>query len=101
MAGIEVMVILYEIQTLIAMQANSKQNLSFTKLNAVQQQLLQLFSQDMDDSELADIQNLLTAYYDKRLQESFDKVWDEKGWDASVFDGFLEEHMRTPYEKPQ
>ena len=78
------------------METGSEQNsASSTKLNAVQQQLLQLFSQGMDDQELADIQNLLTAYYDKRLQSSFDKVWDEKGWDTSVFDGFLEEQQIT------
>ena len=71
-----------------------------TKLNAVQKQLLHLFAQEMDDIELAEIQSLLTAYYDKKLQESFDKVWDEKGWDTSVFDEFLNEHMRTPYNKP-
>ena len=70
-----------------------------TKLNAVQQQLLQLFSRKMDDQELTEIQDLLTAYYDNKLQDSFDKVWEEKGWDASVFDDFLTEHMRTPYEQ--
>jgi hypothetical protein len=82
------------------MQTNSDYTPSpSTKLNAVQQQLLQLFSQKMDDQELAEIQDLLTAYYDNKLQDSFDKVWEEKGWDASVFDDFLAEHMRTPYEQ--
>ncbi len=74
---------------------------SSTKLNAVQQQLLQLFSQKMDDQELAEIQDILTAYYDSKLQNSFDKVWEEKGWDTSIFDDFLAEHMRTPYNKGQ
>jgi hypothetical protein len=84
------------------MQTNSDYTPSpSTKLNAVQQQLLQLFSQKMDDQELAEIQDLLTAYYDNKLQDSFDKVWEEKGWDASVFDDFLAEHMRTPYNKGQ
>ena len=78
---------------------SSKKNQEATKLNVVQQQLLQLFSKGMDDDELADIQKLLTAYYDERLQDSFDKVWEEKGWDATVFDNFLAEHMRTPYHK--
>ncbi|MGB3848459.1 MAG: hypothetical protein WA958_00715 [Tunicatimonas sp.] len=82
------------------MQADSNYPSSpSTKLNAVQQQLLQLFSQKMGDQELAEIQDLLTAYYDNKLQDSFDKVWEEKGWDTSVFDDFLAEHMRTPYNK--
>lgn len=53
----------------------------------------------MGDQELAEIQDLLTAYYDNKLQDSFDKVWKEKGWDTSVFDDFFAEHMRTPYNK--
>ena len=78
---------------------SSEKHQEATKLNAVQQQLLQLFSREMDDDELADIQKLLTAYYDERLQDSFDRVWEEKGWDARVFDDFLAEHIRSPYHK--
>ncbi|MGB3781279.1 MAG: hypothetical protein WA960_23130 [Tunicatimonas sp.] len=81
------------------MQANPKETPSPTKLNVVQQQLLRLFSREMGDQELAEIQNLLTDYYDNRLQDSFDKVWEEKEWDVSIFDNFLNEHMRTPYGK--
>ena len=51
---------------------NAEKHKQVTKLNAVQQQLLQLFSKEMDDDELADIQKLPTAYYDERLQDSFD-----------------------------
>ena len=51
---------------------NAEKYKQATKLNAVQQQLLQLFSKEMNDDKLADIQKLLTAYYDERLQDSFD-----------------------------
>lgn len=53
---------------------------SATKLNAVQLHLLELFSGEMTDKELADVKGLLKDYYAKRVDEDMDMLWEQRGW---------------------
>ena len=72
---------------------------SATKLNTVQLHLLELFSGEMTDQELSDIKALLKNYYAKRVDESMDTLWEQKGWDEKTIEDWGKEHMRTPYNK--
>ena len=66
-------------------------------LSNLQLRLLQLFSQNVSDDELKDIQRMLVRYFAEKATDAADKDWDEKGYEAETL---LNEHMRTPYKNP-
>ena len=69
-----------------------------TKLNAVQLHLLELFSGEMTDKELADIKAMLKNYYAQRVDEDMDKLWEQKEWSDTIIEQWGQEHMRTSYK---
>jgi hypothetical protein len=71
-----------------------------TKLNIVQLQLLQLFARQMAENELADVKAMLVAYYDRKITEEADKLWEQKGMSSETMNELLNTHIRSPY-KPQ
>jgi hypothetical protein len=70
-----------------------------TKLTNLQLHLLKLFSRELPDEQLLEIQSLLSHYFAKKVDEEFEKLEKEKGWTAETYDQWLKEHMRTPYKK--
>jgi hypothetical protein len=68
-----------------------------TKLTNLQLHLLKLFSRELPDEQLLEIQSLLSHYFAKKVDEEFEKIEKEKGWTAETYDQWLKEHMRTPY----
>ena len=40
---------------------------------------------------------MIVRYFAEKATAAADKDWDEKGYDA---DALLNEHMRTPYQRP-
>ncbi len=71
-----------------------------TKLNMVQIQLLQLFARQMAENELADVKEMLVAYYDRKITEEADKLWEQRGMSSETMNELLNTHIRSPY-KPQ
>ncbi len=71
-----------------------------TKLNTVQLQLLQLFARQMAENELAEVKAMLVAYYDRKITEEADKLWEQKGMSSETMNDLLNTHIRSPY-KPQ
>jgi hypothetical protein len=49
-----------------------------TKLSNTQIELLKLFSTNMDETELAELRNILADFYAKKAIQTANKVWDEK-----------------------
>jgi hypothetical protein len=71
-----------------------------TKLNMVQIQLLQLFARQMEEKELSEVKAMLVAYYDKKITEEADKIWEQKNMSSETMNDLLNTHIRSPY-KPQ
>ncbi|MEM1120132.1 MAG: hypothetical protein AAGJ18_06760 [Bacteroidota bacterium] len=53
---------------------------SATKLNPVQLHLLELFSKNMGEEELAAIKQLLAHYYQRKVQQEVDAFWTDKNF---------------------
>lgn len=65
-----------------------------TKLNPVQLHLIQLFSKNMSEDELKEIKALLLEYYNKRVTEEADKIWNEKQYSNEFMDQILNSHIQ-------
>jgi hypothetical protein len=69
-----------------------------TKLNPIQLQLLNLFSREMSEKELAEIKAILMDYYDQQAQTEIDKIWEQKGMNQQTMEDLLNTHIRSPYK---
>jgi hypothetical protein len=60
-------------------------------LSNLQQELLKLYSSDIEDADLLHIKRYLAKYFaDKAMQEA-DKIWDEKKYTNETMDQWLNE----------
>ena len=69
-----------------------------TKLNPVQLHLLQLFSHDLSQSELADIKKLLADYFVSKADEEMARLQQQRPTTQTDLDALLNAHLRTPYK---
>ena len=58
-------------------------------LTNLQLELLQLYSLDLSDKELLDIQRLIARYFADKASDEMDRLWDEKGWDNDTMEEWL------------
>lgn len=70
-----------------------------TKLNAVQLHLLQLFSHELEQNELADIKSLLADYFVRKADEEMQRLQQQSPTTQADLDDLLNQHLRTPYQK--
>ncbi len=70
---------------------------SYNYLNPLQLEMLELFSQKVDNDDLLEIKQLIVKYFAEKAIHEADKVWDEKGWTNETMEEFLNMHERTPY----
>ena len=52
-----------------------------TGLNDLQQELLKIYSVDIDAQELGEIRDILANYFANRAIKEADKAWEDKGYD--------------------
>ena len=72
-----------------------------TKKNQItnlQQELIKVFSYNVNEEELEDIRDLLSNYFAEKATREMDRLWDEQGWTNETMDEWLKEHKRTPYK---
>ncbi len=69
-----------------------------TKLNPVQLHLLQLFSHDLGQNELADIKTLLADYFVRKADEEMNRLQTQHPTSQADLDALLTTHLRTPYK---
>ena len=69
-----------------------------TQITPTQMHLLKLFSFDGSESRALEIKNVLMRYFQNRLDEESDRLWDEGVLNDDVVEGWKNEHMRTPYK---
>jgi hypothetical protein len=67
-------------------------------LSNAQLEVVQLFSMNLNDEELSDLKRLLIAYKAERLARKINEHWDKNNWSQETMDGFLETHLRIPYQ---
>lgn len=69
-----------------------------TVFNPAQMRLLQMMSYIKTDEELAELQNVISDYYAKRMDEEMDKLWDQGVLNEDTIEQWGKEHLRTPYK---
>ncbi len=67
------------------------------KLNNAQRELLQIFSEDLSESDLLFLKKVLVRFKAERLMDKADAIWEKKNWTADDVKRLLQVKMRTPY----
>jgi len=69
-----------------------------TVFNPIQLYLLQLFSRMDSEQELKEVQQVLSEYYFKKVEEKAAKISQSKGWTPEQLDAMSNEHFRTVHK---
>ncbi len=70
-----------------------------TPLSNVQLEILNLFSRDLEETELLEIKRLLVQFLAAKAARLAAKVWEKKGWGDEDMDKLAHAHKRTPYKR--
>jgi hypothetical protein len=68
-----------------------------TKLNSMQQFMIQLFDRNVSSKQENDIKQLLANYFSKQIDDEMDEIWNERGMTQKDLDKALKTHKRTKY----
>ncbi|MGA0559954.1 hypothetical protein ACO2Q8_25050 [Larkinella sp. VNQ87] len=69
-----------------------------TKLNPLQQHLLDLFGrQEVTENDTRAIQQLISDYFFQKAEAELERVWSEKELSPDQLDKLADAHLRTPY----
>ena len=60
-------------------------------LSNLQQELLKLYSSDIEDADLLHIKRYLARYFAEKAINEADKIWDEKKYSNDTMDKWLDE----------
>ncbi|MBR0050214.1 MAG: hypothetical protein IJP74_13025 [Prevotella sp.] len=69
-----------------------------TVFNPIQLHLLKMFSRMTSEQELKEVQQVLSEYYFKKVEEHAARISEEKGWTPEKLEAMTNEHFRTPYK---
>ena len=59
------------------------------KLSNLQQELLKLYAQDVSETDLQNIRQLIGQYFAQRLTTMADNAWAEQGWTEQTMHDWL------------
>ncbi len=68
-----------------------------TKLNSMQQFMIQLFDRKVSSKQENDIKQLLANYFLKQIDDEMDSIWVERGMTQKDLNIALKTHERTKY----
>jgi len=68
-----------------------------TPLSNMQLELLNLFTRDLEETDLIALKRMIVKYLADKVSKLADDVWNEKKWTNKDMDDFLKQHERTPY----
>ena len=60
-----------------------------TKLNSMQQFMIQLFDRNVSSKQEDDIKQLLANYFSKQIDDEMDNIWNERGMTQKDLDKTL------------
>ena len=67
------------------------------KLTPAQLHLIKMFSQIKKQKDLKELKTLLFEYFQKKVDEEMDKVWEKKNLSNEKMDKILKTHKRKLY----
>jgi len=68
-------------------------------LNELQIGLLELFARQVSEEDLKQLKLLFSNYFAQKAMGEMEAVWKEKGFNEETEKQWLNEHMRTPYQR--
>jgi len=68
------------------------------QLNPIQLHLLKMFAFNRQNLSLEELKSVLLEFYQKKVDEEADKVWDKKNLSDEKLEELLNSHKRTPYK---
>lgn len=66
-------------------------------LNHHQLEILQLFSRELEETDLIEIKRLIVRYLAEKATRLADEVWEKNNWTNDDMERILKSHLRTPY----
>jgi hypothetical protein len=60
-----------------------------TKLTNVQLELLNTFAYNLPEEELAELKDVLVAFFAKRVRQRTSRLWKERGYTAQTMEDWL------------
>ena len=66
-------------------------------LNQAQMDFLRLLAHFTKEEDVKELNDIVCAYYARKVDEEMDKLWDEGKWSKEKIEETLQEHLRTPY----
>lgn len=69
-----------------------------TVFNPIQLYLLRLFSKMESESELEEVQQVLSNYFFKKVEKRAAEISKEKGWTQETLSTMADGHFRTAYK---
>ena len=69
-----------------------------TVFNPIQLHLLQMFSRMSSEEELKEVQQVLSEYYFKKVEEQASRLSEQLGWTPEKLEAMANDHFRTPYK---
>ena len=67
-------------------------------MNPAQMMIINSFASATSQKELDELRDLLLDYYNQKLQEELQRLWEDGTLDQKRLDELKEEHFRTPYQ---
>ena len=70
-----------------------------TRLSNLQMELLKLYSYNVSENELKDIQKLLSNYFSEKIDTEMDQLWENNNWNDETIESWKSEHLRSNSSK--
>ena len=70
-----------------------------TRLSNLQMELLKLYSYNVSENELKDIQKLLSNYFSEKIDTEMDQLWENNNWNDETIESWKSEHLRNSSSK--
>ena len=65
------------------------------KLTNLQNELLKVFQYNLNETQLAEIRQLLSSYFAEKATAEMDILWEQNKWDNSTMEEWAATHTRT------
>jgi len=65
-----------------------------TRLSNLQMELLKLYSYNVSENELKDIQKLLANYFSEKIDTEMNQLWESNNWNDETVESWKSENLR-------
>lgn len=69
------------------------------KFTQPQLELLRMFSKQYPEKVWSEVKDLVSKYFMEKASAEMDNLFEQKGWGDDKITEWINEHMRTPYNK--